>query len=291
MNDISQSPRPQISLLGMARFLWRHVLLIGTCVVLGAALLGALSFVLRPMYRSEVVFAPTNGSGGGLGDLGGGSLGGLAALAGVTIGGGGKRSEEFLEYLRSQGFTRGFIERHQLLPVLFARKWDARQGKWKTSDPPTLADGVRKFSKKIRQMSEDRRTGIVTLAIIWSDRDTAAKWANQLLAEADDALRQRAIGEYTRSIDYLTSESTQASVVELRSAIYKAMESELKDAMIARTRDAYAFKVLDPAVARDPDDTDSPNKPLYIALGGVFGLLLGMIVAASRERRAKQTGF
>ena len=81
-------------------------------------------------------------------------------------------------------------------------------------------------------MSEDRRTGIVTLAIIWSDRDTAAQWANQLLAEADDALRQRAIGEYTRSIDYLTSESTQASVVELRSAIYKAMESELKDAMM-----------------------------------------------------------
>jgi hypothetical protein len=92
MNDTIHSPRPQISLLGMAHFLGRHIVLIGTCVVLGAALLGALSFVLRPMYRSEVEFAPTNGSGGGLGDLGGGSLGGLAALAVVSIGGGVKRS-------------------------------------------------------------------------------------------------------------------------------------------------------------------------------------------------------
>ena len=222
-----------------------------------------------------------------MGDVAGG-LGGLAALAGVNLGGGGKRSEEFLEYLRSQGFARGFIERHQLLPVLFARRWDAQRGKWRTDEPPTLSDGVKKLTKKVTQISEDRRTGIVTLAVIWSDRETAAKWANELIAEADDALRQRAIAEYTRSIDYLTSESTSTSVVELRAAIYKTMETELKDAMLARTRDAYAFKVLDPAVARDPEDTDSPDKPLFAALGGLFGLLLGVILAASRERRLKK---
>ena len=37
------------------------------------------------------------------------------------------------------------------------------------------------------------------------------------------------------------------------------METELKNAMLARTRDAYAFKILDPAVAPDPKDPDSPE--------------------------------
>ena len=64
------------------------------------------------------------------------------------------------------------------------------------------------------------------------------------------------------------------------------MESELKDAMLARTRDAYAFRVLDPAVVRDAKDTDSPNKPLFIAMGASLGLLGGIIVGALRQRRS-----
>ena len=63
------------------------------------------------------------------------------------------------------------------------------------------------------------------------------------------------------------------------------METELKNAMLARTRDAYAFKMIDPAVAPDAKDRDSPNKPLIIALGAGFGLVVGMIVAAVRQRR------
>lgn len=287
MNDPMESSRPQISLFAIARFLWRHVWLILICMVLVGGAATALAYLRTQYYRSEVVFSPTNGS-GGLGDIGGGSLGGLAALAGVSIGGGGKRSDEFLEYLRSQTFTRGFIERHHLLPVLFARKWDAQAGKWKTDDPPTLADAERRFSKKVRQITEDRRTGIVRLAIIWSNREVAAQWANEFIGEADDALRQRAIAEYNRSLDYLTGETSKTSVVELRAAIYKAMESELKDAMLARTRDAYAFKILDPAVVPDAKDIDSPVKALYAVLGALAGMLLGIGVAASRERRAKQ---
>ena len=40
-----------------------------------------------------------------------------------------------------------------------------------------------------------------------------------------------------------------------------------------------------PAVPPDAKDRDSPNKPLIIALGVGFGLVVGMIVAAVRQRR------
>lgn len=289
MNSPSDSLQPQISLLAIAGFLRRHLVIIAMSVVLCSAAAVALAYARTKYYRAEVVFALAGGSSSSLGDVAGG-LGSLAALAGVNLNGGGKRSEEFLEYLRSQTFTRGFIERHQLMPLLFARKWDAQRGKWNTDDPPTLADGERRFAKKVRQIAEDRRTGIVTVAIIWSDRELAAQWANQIIAEADAALRQRAIAEYNRSIDYLTSETATTSEVELRAAIFKAMESELKDAMIARTRDAYAFKVLDPAIAPDAKDIDSPLKALYAALGAILGLGVGVALAAARGRRGGAPG-
>jgi len=82
------------------------------------------------------------------------------------------------------------------------------------------------------------------------------------------------------------SAQLKVAIVNMQQAVYKTMETELKDAMLARTRDAYAFKVLDPAVARDPKDIDSPNKPLIIAVGAGFGLLIGVVLAALGRRRA-----
>jgi uncharacterized protein involved in exopolysaccharide biosynthesis len=286
MNDTTDFPRREISLLAMASYLSRHRAIIGPCVVVFALAATALAFVMTPKYRAEVEFSPVGSSGSFGGELGGGSLGGLAALAGVTLGGASRKADESLEYLRSRQFTREFIQRHDLMPVLFANKWDTQRRRWR-GDPPTIAEGVTRFSKTVRQISEDHRTGMVTLAIIWRDRIAAAQWANALVAEADAALRQRAIAEFTRSTDYLKQEGAESPVIEVQNAVYKTMETELKDAMLARTRDAYAFKVIDPAVVRDPKDTDSPNKPLIVSLGAALGLLVGILLAARRERRAK----
>ena len=284
MNDMTEDPRHDLSLMALLAFMGRHRLIIAGCVVLFTLGATALAFILTPKYRAEVVVEPADSS-SGLGDLG--QLGGLASLAGINLGGaGGKKSDSALEYLRSRTFTAGFIQRHSLMPVLFAKRWDAARNQWRdANDIPTIAEGVAGFSKRVRQISEDRRTGIVTVGIVWRDRVAAAQWANWLIAEADKALRERAIAEQNRSIEYLKSEAAQTPTVEIGTAISKLMETELKNAMLARTRDAYAFKVIDPAVPPDAKDRDSPNKPLIIALGVGFGLVVGMIVAAVRQRR------
>jgi uncharacterized protein involved in exopolysaccharide biosynthesis len=286
MSEAGEFSRNDLSLLVLLGFLGRHKLLIVITICLFTAGGTLIAFLLIPTYRADVVVSPAEGT-GGPGELGG--LGGLASLAGISLGGGGKKAEESLGYLRSRAFTAGFIERHGLLPILFAKKWDASRNTWRDpDDAPTMAEGVSKFAKRIRQIEEDKRTGIVTLSIIWTDRFAAADWANALIAEADKALRERAIGEQTRSVQYLRSEAAQTTTVEIATAISKLTETELKNAMVARTRDAYAFKVLDPAVAPDRKDTYSPNKPLFISLSAFFGMVAGIVLAAIRERRAKR---
>jgi LPS O-antigen subunit length determinant protein (WzzB/FepE family) len=270
---------PQISLLAIWRFLWLNVYLIGFCFLACAAAATAVSYLVTPRYRADVSFAPITDA-PNFGQIAG-ELGSLAAIAGINVGGS-RKSEEALEYLRSRGFTAAFIQSHSLLPILYASKWDAQRGQWR-AEPPTLAMAVKRFSEKVRQISEDRRTGIVTLSIIWSDRVVAAQWANALVIEADDALRKRGIAELGRSIEYLQQEAAQSSNIEIRSAVYKVMESELKDQMLARTRDSYAFAVLDPAVPPDLTDKDSPIRILYVTFGGVFGLLLGSAWALGRQ--------
>jgi uncharacterized protein involved in exopolysaccharide biosynthesis len=171
------------------------------------------------------------------------------------------------------------------MPVLFANKWDAGKSQWREpADAPTIAQGVNKFTKKVTLIVDDKHTGMITVSVIWGDRVAAAEWANEMVAEADSALRERAITEQNRSVEYLKSEAEQTNTVEIGNAISKLTETELKNAMVARTRDAYAFKVIDPAVPPDPRDHYSPNRPLVVALTAFAGFMLGVFIAAIRTR-------
>jgi uncharacterized protein involved in exopolysaccharide biosynthesis len=276
-------PSADLSLLALLRFLGRNKKTVLFAMIAAAAGGIVLAFNLAPTYRADVVVAPAEG-GSSVGDMGG--LGGLASLAGINLGGGtGKKSQEALEYLKSRVFASGFIQRHSLMPVLFAKKWDSGKNQWRDpADPPTISEGVNKFVKKVTLVVEDKHTGMITVSVIWSDRIAAAEWANEMVAEADSALRERAINEQNRSVDYLRSEAAQTNTVEISSAISKLTETELKNAMVARTRDAYAFKVIDPAVPPDPRDRYSPNRPLIVATAAFLGLIFGVIIAAIRTR-------
>lgn len=286
--DVQGEPA-ELSLLDLLRLIARRKLVIGTFVAIGIACGAAYAFLATPKYRADVVFAPAQDSGGGLGQLAG-DLGGLAALAGINIGGGGSQNDEALETLRSRAFTAAFIQRHDLMPKLFAKDWDASRKAWLDPDPanhPTLAEAVEKFSSDIRSIGEDRRTGIVTVSIVWRDRNEAATWANMLVAEADVALRERNLKELARSIDYLKGEAANTSVVEVRQTIYRVMETQLKNSMLARTRDSYAFRVIDPAVPPDPKDRVSPKRALSLAIGLALGLVVGVLVAVALQLRAR----
>ena len=143
----------QITLDAVFRAAWRMRWLMLACVVVCTGLAAAAAWIMTPKYRVSAVMIPVKGddSRSALSSVVG-QLGGLASLAGVALSGGGNK-DEYLEYLRSHEFTARFIEDEKLLPVLFAKKWDATHGRWNVVDPddvPTLNDGVDFFDRGIR---------------------------------------------------------------------------------------------------------------------------------------------
>ena len=86
--------------------------------------------------------APVTQNSSGIGGALRSQFGGLAALAGVDLGSGGGRKDESIATLSSLGFARDFIVAENLLPVLFADKWDAAANRWRDpSQVPTLEAG------------------------------------------------------------------------------------------------------------------------------------------------------
>ena len=264
--------------------------------VLGAAgLVAALVYitVAAPIYRAEAVLLleASDESGGGMVGQLAGQLGGLASLAGVSIGGNDHR-ERALQLLKSRRFTSQFIEREGIMPVLFKDEWDARAKRWKSLDPddvPTIVEAVEIFNRDVRSISEDKRTGAVTVAVEWDDRTLAADWANGMVSMADQSLRAQSILEANRNLEFMRTQLQKTEIVEMRAAIYRIMESQLKAIMLAQSRPEFAFHVVDPATVPDADRTVRPKVALSLAMGIFAGLLVGIAAGAirtlSRRRR------
>jgi uncharacterized protein involved in exopolysaccharide biosynthesis len=153
---------------------------------------GGVTYALlaQQWWRADVVLAPADKKAipGALGQLGG-----LASLAGVSIGGGG--DQEPLAVLQSRGFAREFITEQNLMPVLFK---DLKSD----GPPPDIRDAVRIF-EGIRSVSDDKKTGLVTLGIRWKDPETAANWANLMVQRLNARLRAQALAESQRNVDFL----------------------------------------------------------------------------------------
>jgi uncharacterized protein involved in exopolysaccharide biosynthesis len=245
-----------------------------TCTILVAI----VSLLVPKQYDATIVISPVTStsekslSAGALG-----SLGGLAAMAGMSLGSDSKKNES-IATLESQGLMQRYIRDNNLMPILYADKWDARSGKWKVTDPeqvPTLWKATQYF-KNLRTVSPDSKTGMVTLKVRWKDATLAAKWANGLVKMTNDYERDTAIAESDRNIAYLTQQASSTDVLGIKQAIYNLLQSEISKSMIARGTPEYAFKVIDPALVAEK--AAFPQKKIWV-LAAFFGSCVLAVLA------------
>jgi uncharacterized protein involved in exopolysaccharide biosynthesis len=207
----------------------------------------------------------------------------LASLAGISMPSQTQRSES-VAMLRSELIAQGYIRDQNLLPVLYAQKWDGVSKQWKVSDKnkiPTLWMGYQYFRKNIQQVVEDKSTGLVTLRITWKDPQFAAKWANDLVKATNEYLRGKAIRESERNIAYLTEQGTKTIIVEARQAIYSLLQQEINKEMVALGREEFALRVIDPAFV--PEKPSSLGTATLTVLGLLFGAVLSTIIIFVRR--------
>jgi uncharacterized protein involved in exopolysaccharide biosynthesis len=257
--------------------------LIGLCTLAGAA----IGLFTDKEYEASTVLLPatddSTGRGSGLGALAS-QYSGLASLAGINLlGASGGKKDEAMAVLQSELLTERYVRDNNLLPVLFAKQWDANAQKWRPTDPkktPTLWKANRDF-KKIRTVVDDKKSNTVILKITWTDPALAAKWANDFVRLTNSYLRDKAIQEAERNIAFLNEQAAKTNVVEAQKSIYSLLESEINKEMLARGRAEYALKVLDPAFV--PERPSSAGTVLLALLGFGLGCTVAVLIAFSRR--------
>lgn len=257
--------------VAMAIYRRRRFISIGTMLGLLSGLV--LAYLLPVIYRAEVLLMPATAADSASGM---GGYAGLASLAGLNVGGAPDKQIEAMATLESKALIASFIANNQLMPLLFYKRWDEARHAWKQGvDVPSTGDAVELFSRSVMHVFQDRETKLVTVTVDWREPKLAADWVTLLVAHANNTLKVKAIGRARQNLAFLERQLSETSVVEVRAAIFKLIESEVKNAMLAEAAPDYAFRVVDPAVV--PDRKFKPKRFSIVMIACVTGLLIGCI--------------
>jgi len=273
----------EIDLLQLWEIIWQGRWAVTSISIAFAILATIGSFLLPDIYRGDVLLASVSiedESGGIASKIGG--LGGLASLAGFSLPNAGDVDEN-LAILTSREFLWRFFEEKNLLPILYEDDWNEETQQWLEEDPdeqPSLWDAYRLFIEdELLTVSTDRNTGLISVAVEWTDAALASKWANELVQRLNEYLRARAINRSTTNLEYLNKELSRSQVAEMRQTLFALIAKEQRTAMLANTQQEFAFRVLDPA--SEPDENVKPHRIAIVVvatfLGGIVALFFVFI--------------
>jgi uncharacterized protein involved in exopolysaccharide biosynthesis len=262
------------------------VLLLATSV--GGAGGYALSYLMPLMYRAEALISVNSEdqSGGGLRSLAG-SVGALASLAGIGGSTGDQSRSATIAMLTSHAFLQQYIQDKGLLPALYPQRWDAQAKKWITDKlpEPTLQDGADLLLRKVLSVTEDRKTSLITVRAVWTDREHIADWINGVVAAANATARRLAIQRSDDALKNLGAEAPAVESVAVRASLYSLIETQLNRRMLANTRPDYAFQIIDPAQTPRVENRVSPSRMGFAAIGAMLLLMVAGVWAVVRHRQ------
>jgi uncharacterized protein involved in exopolysaccharide biosynthesis len=247
----------------------------------------ASSFLVVPVYRAEaLVSISIEEDVGGLGGLGT-DLGSIAAIAGLSVGGAGEAREEAIAFLRSRELGQRFLEAEQIQEKLLSARHLRSLLGWTPAMDSARAEreAFRLLDRKIRTIDIDRKSGLIRVGMLWTEPATAAKWSASYVALADTELRDRAMSRYQSRIEFLQGQLVSVSSVELRSAIGRLLEGQMRLVMAAESRSEFAFRVVDAPIPPLPSERQSPRRGLYASVGLLLTLTMAIALAVVRDGR------
>src|ERR1039457_1053340 len=273
-------PDEAMNLIDAWVVIWRDKWIVAAAILIGVGISVIYILTAQEWYQAEVLLKPvdTRSNQGLSSELGGA----LASIVGIDVTA--SISAEPIAVLKSREFNGAFIADLNLLPILFARKWDASNKRWKSSDvadQPDVRDGINYFDKNVRKVQEDKKSALVPLTIEWKDAATAANWANVIVERVNDLMRNRALATAEYNVTYLKQELAASSVVTMQQSIGRVLESELQKLVIAKGNKEFAFRIIDHA--QIPKYRVWPQRVLIVSGAFLVSLALSVFFLLSRS--------
>ena len=263
------------------------------------SIIGVIFSLLLPnIYESKALLDPANSSSSITGALGGYSS--LAGLAGINVPSSidEDNSVKAIHKINSLSFFENSIMTNIYLPDLMAVKswnsntnaliydkniYDKKSGTWvrdfsyPQQQIPSAQESYKVFQEQHLSLSEDKKSGFITLSIKHQSPFVAKKWTELVVNEVNSFYRQKDKSESEKAVGYLNQQISMSGLSEIKQALAKLLQEETKKLALIEANEFYVFDYIDPPEVMETKS--EPNRAIICILSTILGGILGIVLA------------
>ena len=284
-----------------------YVLLEGKWIIVSltafVSIIGVIYSLLLPnIYESKAMLVPVNSSSGISGALG--SYSGLAGLAGISLPSGGDEgnSAKAIQKISSLSFFENNILPNIHLPDLMAVKsWNSKTNTLTFDDSiydtnsntwirdysypqqqiPSAQESFEVFKTAHLSLSEDKKSGFITLAIKHQSPFIAKQWVELVINEVNAFYRQKDKSESEKAVSYLNQQISITGLSEIKQVIAQLLQEETKKLTLIEANQYYVFDYIDPPAVMEKKS--EPKRALICILSALLGGMLSILLVLIRR--------
>ena len=261
--------------------------------------LGSIAYALYQddFYSSEVLLYTGDASG----VQSNSSIKGLANFAGVNLGSEGQNKAHFvIETIKSREFLKGLLKFDGVLESIMAPDsynkisgklsfdedlFDSQTNTWiRIQNPPfgTVPNYLEAHDiySDMLQVTLDEETGFIRLVFEHISPNFSKKILDLIVNQVNFTLREKALKESHRAIQFLTTEISSSNSVEVRNSIAFLIQDNLENQVKAKVKEDFIVSEIEPPYV--PVIKSKPNRTLIVIFGTFIGFLIGSIVILLR---------
>ena len=289
-----------------------YILLEGKWIIVSlttfASIAGVIySLSLPNIYESKAMLVPVNPSSGISGALG--SYSGLAGLAGINLPSGGDEgnSAKAMQKISSLSFFENNILTNIYLPDLMAVKsWNYKTNTLTFDDSiykmnsntwvrdyshpqqqiPSAQESFEVFLTGHLSLSEDKKSGFITLSIKHQSPFIAKQWTELVINEVNAFYRQKDKSESEKAVNYLNQQISMTGLSEIKLVIAQLLQEETKKLALVEANQYYVFDYIDPPAVMEKKS--EPKRSLICILSALLGGMLSIVLVLIRHYVIKQ---
>tara|TARA_B100000886_G_scaffold43548_1_gene26734 strand:+ start:1001 stop:1966 length:966 start_codon:yes stop_codon:yes gene_type:complete len=275
-----------------------------TCLTTFLVIFGIIySLFLPNIYQSKALLAPVDVSS----SLIGGALSqysGLAGLAGINLPTGetGSNSQKAIELISSLNFFEKYLMPKIFLPDLMAiESWDDKNNTIIYNDSifqkstnswvrdftypqkliPSAQESFEVFKSSILSISNDAKTGYVTLSIKHQSPLIAKQWVQIIVEEVNSFYRQKDKEQSEKAVIYLNEQIANTSYSEIRQVTASLLEKEIQKLTLIEANKDYVFEYVYPPSVMEK--RFEPNRRLIVILSFMLGVFISTVIVFFRH--------
>ena len=284
-----------------------YVLLEGKWIIVSltafVSIIGVIYSLLLPnIYESKAMLVPVNSSNGISGALG--SYSGLAGLAGISLPSGGDEgnSAKAIQKISSLSFFENNILPNIHLPDLMAVKsWNSKTNTLTFDDSiydtnsntwirdysypqqqiPSAQESFEVFKTAHLSLSEDKKSGFITLAIKHQSPFIAKQWVELVINQVNAFYRQKDKSESEKAVSYLNQQISITGLSEIKQVIAQLLQEETKKLTLIEANQYYVFDYIDPPAVMEKKS--EPKRALICILSALLGGMLSILLVLIRH--------